>query len=222
MQVIQEIITNIPVFFNYFFPGYFFLILYKYFSDAQDSSFEHVAIASVAISYFISLISPIVTPKTNYEDLQNLIGFALAVVLAIAAILLRKLNMRRKIFIALGNITGNQQIWYDVLQSQDTQKEGKLLRCCTCENGNEYHISGKIVLFDTYGDSGCRIALSDYIIKRVGHSEEYRAEQHGALLCLDASKLYLLEIEPYLMKKCVDAGRKDVCSPSKAKGNGSS
>lgn len=222
MQIVQWFVTNIPLLFNYFFPGYFSLVLYKYFSEPRDSSFEHMAIASIAISYFISLISPIVMPKTGCEDLKYLVGFALAAVLAVVAILLRKLNVRRKLFVALGSITGNQQIWYDVLQSQDRKKEGKLLRCCTCENEIEYHITGKIVLFDTYGDSGCRIALSDYIIKRVGHSEEYRAERHDALLCLDASKLFLLEIEPYLLEKDAKEGRKDVCSPSKTKGNGSS
>lgn len=216
MQLVREIIINIPVFFNYFFPGYCFMVLYKYFSEPHDSSFEHMAIASIAISYIISLISPLLLPKTGYEDLKYLAGFVLAVALAVVAILLRNLNVRRKLFVALGSITGNQQIWYDVLQSQDKKKEGKLLRCCTCENGIEYHITGKIVLFNTYGDSGCHIALSDYIIKRVGQSEEYHSEPGRALLCLDASKLYLLEIEPYSLKKDENTGHEDECSHPKS------
>lgn len=196
VEFLQFIVSNLPVFFNYFFPGYFFLVMYRYFTDARDTTFDHMLIASIAISYLISLVAPLLTPNTSFEALPYLIDVGIAALLAVVAILLRKLSGRKKLLIALGNITGNKQIWYDIFQSQN-RNEGKILSCCTSENGKEYHIKGKIAYFDPYGESGCRIALTDYTIKQVNQGKDYGPGfQTGALLYLDASKLYLLETFP--------------------------
>ena len=185
--------ANIQDFLTFFVPGYVVITIIRFFYKDESSSFEGVAVASVAISYMLNLIVGLFVEAKNNLLIYELASIILAVVCAIFVVRIRTTGILKNSLIWIGKMSGNDDIWQELFD----RNNGADIRCYSKFNHKIAMIMGKVKSYAVRENGSCDIVIYDYTVTYEG-GDQYNPNKetcgYTPILYLYSEDIYGLEV----------------------------
>jgi len=187
---LEPLLKQLPTIFEYFVPGYFFIIMFQYFTSRKFGSY--VMVGSIAISYILkascSWLHTFIFAKIEFGwSKRAIVLCVVSCVLSIIFIKISECRLIKKVFLKVNNKSIHNDIWSDIIE----YKDGTTLRI-VCD---DYTYTGKLFMYEEKGEDSW-FSLEDYVIEENNTNVDYNSQKMGipcriAIRLADANRIEL-------------------------------